>query len=294
MLAGAAAANGAVPEKFARARTIMQYGTPRSATTAQWVIVSAYACALGLKADVRKTHNLTTVINMARGGAPLFVTHISDVPEDEAGTDLGALQKRERATKRKYGVADGFRPDAWRETALALERGWQLPEGAIAYVQETSLVALRDWRIVADYAGVFGLAQGSIAALEVVEYIRLWDVLRRCCGPQMSEDYRKRLYGLVANVSVTAFEPMHRGPGSLAYDACEMYDVGAVERLLMKTALARRCPKLNNKLGLLGSWARLDGTFCRRYEAAAVATRVGFNQNPFERLKQRDLDPSGP
>ena len=117
------------------------------------------------------------------------------MPGDDGGTDLSGLEKRERATRNKYGVGDGFRPDAWRETARALEREWKLPEGAIAYVQETSLVALRDWRIVADYAGVFGLAQHSVAALEVVEYIRLWDVLRRCCGPQMSGDYRKRLYG---------------------------------------------------------------------------------------------------
>ena len=212
------------------------------------------------------------------------------MPGDDGGTDLRGLRKRERATGNKYGVGDGFRPDAWRETARALEREWKPPEGAIAYVQETSLVALRDWRIVADYAGVFGLAQHSVAALEVVEYIRLWDVLRRCCGPQMSEDYRKRLYGQVTNVSATAFKPMRRGPGSLAYDACEMYDVGAVERLLLKTALARRCPELNVKLDMDLPWSRLDGSFCRRYEAAAVAKRAHFNQNPFAMLKH----PSGP
>ena len=36
-------------------------------------------------------------------------------------------------------------------------------------------------------------------------------------------------------------------------------------------------------------WSRLDGSFCRRYEAAAVATRARFNRNPFAML-----DPSGP
>ena len=85
-------------------------------------------------------------------------------------------------------------------------------------------------------------------------------------------------------------KPMRRGPGSLAYDACEMYDVGAVERLLLKTALARRCPELNVKLDMDLPWSRLDGSFCRRYEAAAVAKRAHFNQNPFAMLKH----PSGP
>ena len=37
-------------------------------------------------------------------------------------------------------------------------------------------------------------------------------------------------------------------------------------------------------------WSRLDGSFCRRYEAAAVAKRAHFNQNPFAMLKH----PSGP
>ena len=74
LLAGVAAAagaapNGTVPGKFVGASIIVQYGTPRSATTAQWVIVSAYACALGLEARVRKTHQFDTAIQLARGGA---------------------------------------------------------------------------------------------------------------------------------------------------------------------------------------------------------------------------------
>ena len=60
----------------------------------------------------------------------------------------------------------------------------------------------------------------------------------------MSEDYRARLYGRVRNVSVTDFAPMRRGPGDVAYAACEMYDVDAAERALVETALFRRCPTM--------------------------------------------------
>ena len=98
----------------------------------------------------------------------------------------------------------------------------------------------------------------------------------------MSSDYRARLYGKATNVSATDFAPMHRGPGSVAYDACEMYDIGAAERLLLKTALFRRCPTMRSSLQKRSSWAKLNGTFCERYEAAAVATRAEFNQNPFK------------
>lgn len=100
----------------------------------------------------------------------------------------------------------------------------------------------------------------------------------------MSEDYRARLYGRVRNVSVTDFAPMRRGPGDVAYDACEMYDVDAAERALVETALFRRCPTMRAiQVGL--DWATLDGTFCRRYEAAAVATKMSWNHNPFPRLE---------
>ena len=115
-------------------------------------------------------------------------------------------------------------------------------------------------------------------------------VAQNSLGPVCPVPLTVRGNGEVANVSVTAFEPMRRGPGSLAYDACEMYDVFAVERMLMKTALARRCPELNVKLDMGLPWSRLDGSFCRRYEAAAVAKRAHFNQNPFAMLKH----PSGP
>ena len=108
-------------------------------------------------------------------------------------------------------------------------------------------------------------------------------------GARRPKEIYEEIYE-VTNVSATAFKPMRRGPGSLAYDACEMYDVFAVERMLMKTALARRCPELNVKLDMDLPWSRLDGSFCRRYEAAAVAKRAHFNQNPFAMLKH----PSGP
>ena len=54
--------------------------------------------------------------------------------------------------------------------------------------------------------------------------------MQRCCGPQLSKDYRLRLYGKVENVNVTHFKPMSKGPGDVNYDACDLYDIDAVER----------------------------------------------------------------
>ena len=84
----------------------------------------------------------------------------------------------------------------------------------MAYVQETATVAYRDWRVVDDYAKIFGLSLTDAATAKVVEFLRPWSVLRRCCGPQMSDDYRQRL--------LNASSRPHRPPGALNYDACEM------------------------------------------------------------------------
>lgn len=74
---------------------------------------------------------------------------------------------------------------------------------------------------------------------------------------------------------------MSRGPGSVAYDACEMYNIGTVEQALVNTVLYKRCPKMRSSLQSGIHWARLDGTFCKQYEAAAIKTKPGFNVNPF-------------
>ena len=66
----------------------------------------------------------------------------------------------------------------------------------------------------------------------------------------------------------------------MAYDNCEVYDVDAVEKAFVATSLVQKCPHLmRTQEGL--SWAKPNGGFCRRYMAAAVATRAAFNENPF-------------
>ena len=222
------------------------------------------------------------MLNDARRGAPLFVT-ARTTSSNETG---GSTHSKKGVALDRFSQPADFRLGAWRETARKLETAWHLPLGTIVYVQETAAVAMRDWRIVEDYAYAFGLLPESAAVGEVVAYVRLWDVLRRCCGPQLSEDYRARLYGKVKNVTVAQFAPMTRGPGDVAYDACEMYDIDAVERAIMKTELVKRCPDMR-ELAWEGrrdmEWATINGDFCRRYAAAAIKRKTPFNQNPFER-----------
>lgn len=88
---------------------------------------------------VHKTHLQDVAISKAATqGTLLFVTHNT---ESQARND-------------KFSMSSNFDPNSWRKTARALERQWNLSTGAIAYVQETALVSLRNWRVVTNYAGV--------------------------------------------------------------------------------------------------------------------------------------------
>ena len=101
----------------------------------------------------------------------------------------------------------------------------------------------------------------------------------------MSRHYRQRLYRQRRFAS--RGRPLQpNAPGHLSYDACEMYDVGAVERAVLDTSIYKRCSAsreadLGPSLGWLEGVGALDGTFCDRYTAAAIKSRAGFNEDPF-------------
>ena len=228
---------------------IVTYGAPRTATTLQTFAVRAIVCAARAeRALVEKTHLLDR-----------FKAHVAEHP-----------------TWRRFATAsdDSAAEDSgsWKKTARGLERDWNIAAGSLTYVQLTAAVGIRDWKIVEDYRPFFKITDDEFA--DVVQYVRLWDVLRRCCGPQMSEDYRARLYG-------NATYSPHRRPGSVDYDSCEMYDVDVVEKLLVGNPLFRRCPELQTveyrPPKSRKTWTTLNGTFCRTYEKAAVEARAQFN-----------------
>ena len=82
-------------------------------------------------------------------------------------------------------------------------------------------------------------------------------------------------------------------PGHLSYDACEMFDVDAVEAMLVRSRLFQRCPTLRtfhegDVSRLSVDAGPINGTYCRRYRDAAVATRASFNENPWELMRNNN------
>ena len=220
-----------------RREVVVTYGLPRTATTLQNFAVRAFLCAAKAeKATSKKTHTLE-----------LLQAHAKEFPgwrrfATESSFEHPGMSK---ADPRRFGdlFGDGAHdeggppPGAWNQTARQLERLWKIPVGSLSYVQLTATVGIRDWKIVEDYRPFFDITDDEFS--DVVQYVRAWDVLRRCCGPQMSADYRARLY------NDTRYVP-HRGPGSVDYDSCEMYDVDAIERELVGLRLFSRIVPLRS------------------------------------------------
>ena len=264
-----------------RREVVGTYGLPRTATTLQNFAVRAFLCAAKAeKATSKKTHTLE-----------LLQAHAKEFPgwrrfATESSFEHPGMSK---ADPRRFGdlFGDGAHdeggppPGAWNQTARQLERLWKIPVGSLSYVQLTATVGIRDWKIVEDYRPFFDITDDEFS--DVVQYVRAWDVLRRCCGPQMSADYRARLY------NDTRYVP-HRGPGSVDYDSCEMYDVDAIERELVGLRLFKQCKELRTPGSTLQegvAWAALDGTFCSRYKEAAIKTGAGFNENPWQMMGRK-------
>ena len=67
----------------------------------------------------------------------------------------------------------------------------------------------------------------------------------------------------------------------------------AVEAMLIRTRLFQRCPVLRSlqegdESGLAADAGPINGTYCRRYRDAAVATRASFNENPWELMRNNN------
>ena len=270
-----------LPESF------LQYGLPRTATTLQFITIQACLCALNhTSAKVQKSHNLA-----ASGDTGALVRGYGPAWRDAVranNTTAVFVTSTEGQSKRDPFVLTGHDStrthEPWQVEARALENAWDIPHRSIWYVQSVAAVARRDWKIIEDYREIFDLDKEEYGA--VVQFMRLWDVLRRCCGPQMSLDYRMRLYGK------KNYAP-HLTSESVAWDACEMYDIDQVELQFMRSTLVNRCngrpidggrPRstinLEDSLQARLLWSKVNGTFCSSYKNAAINEKLKFNQRP--------------
>lgn len=111
---------------------------------------------------------------------------------------------------------------------------------------------------VQPYANFFNLTTQHIKSMK--EYFQDWDVLRQCCGMQMSRTFKNDL--LPASLKTT---------GMKQHDFCEAFDINKLERHFMNTDLYQlldgyKLVRRINRPSLVDG--DLDGTYCSRYSDA--------------------------
>ncbi|XP_060567026.1 uncharacterized protein LOC132725858 [Ruditapes philippinarum] len=235
---------------------ILQYGRPRTATTLQFQIVCLmmamlhedeannvncfYRTGNRLKYNVIKTHKLMPFL-------------------DEIPPDSWIFMTSREADKVKLNG----------DKQLIKDKNFTVP-----YIADVRLVSKRSHFIVYEYQRIFGFSDAKME--KIAEYLRYWDVLRVCCGKQMSADWRNKL------VPSKYYVP-HHDPHSPTYPACEMYNISEVELGMINTHVYMKLSKADSLRRFIGkpemSNVVLDGTYCSRCNENIAKKKLKFNQN---------------
>ena len=121
-------------------------------------------------------------------------------------------------------------------------------------------------KYVMKYAKVFQLSQDDFQ--ELYGYLLKWDILRVCCGMQMSKHWRKQL---------------ERGTESErgSHEVCtKNIDIGAIERSYLQlnlTSSLKRNLVVADAVKPSNVDGDLDGTYCERYRSFVKTNPTGFN-----------------
>ncbi|XP_045179643.2 uncharacterized protein LOC123539194 [Mercenaria mercenaria] len=140
------------------------------------------------------------------------------------------------------------------------------------YIADIETVSKRGHFIVHEYRSMFRVDEEQIQ--QAVEYLRYWDILRLCCGKQMSADWRNYL-------SPTKNYKPHHSLHSSTYPACEIYNISKVEQLLIKTYVFQRfadIPSLRDVIGKPSNVdGNIDGQYCERCNRNISKNHLRFN-----------------
>jgi hypothetical protein len=233
----------------------VQYGVPRTATTLQF-------------------HTLCTI---------MYMLH-SDEPND-VGCHfvMGKMPYENIRTKTKYSLIKTHDPklllnhkqdwvfttDAiigdqnsdWREVAVKIQKQLGL-SNPIKYVQNLKKLEYYGYKLLVNEINqVFSLSETE--TIQLMDYLRYWEILRRCCGVQQSSENIHRLRGLPSKES-------HQF-GTMLYPACEIYDLDQVESSFLKTSIVQQYGSYSSTISTVSDMdPPLTGTYCSDYEKKIV------------------------
>lgn len=218
--------------------TIIQFGEPRSGSTLQFTTLCLMmlmlheeeAMSVGCffntgqvsKYMVIKVHRLQFVERIASSDTWIFMTVISNADKQQQ--------------KMRLEVGD---------VNLTIKNIVDLDE-----------VGRTGFYIATRYQSLFGLSDEKM--LHILQFLRYWDILRVCCGQQMSSDWRNKLAPQKDYIR-------KHDPDNLAYHACEMYNISQVEQLFINTYIFRKFSRIKLMRDFMGKPSTVDGTLDGNY-----------------------------
>ena len=256
---------------------IIQYGESRTASTLQFQTLCAFAM----------------VLNEAEPGR----VNCSFLPSYGTSGDLvdkAADQSTLHVVKTHVVPAEGFPKDAWLfvseiDDAVGSDDPWQ---GAaqqmsaelkheVKYVQVLSRLMTQGSGIATEYKPLFGLSDQQVE--QVVTYLRYWDILRMCCGAQMSDDWRAQLIGDAKPATSEGSYLMTAKP-----ENCQLHDIPAIERHTVRTQVFQLAAKGGEGTAYLRSTSslerdagyELDGGYCDWFNKEVACQQLSFNKLP--------------
>ena len=150
----------------------------------------------------------------------------------------------------------------------------------LKYTQHLEDVLTVGYKIAKDYQAIFGLNDSQMELL--LMFLEQWDVIRQCCGTQMSKHWRAQLISNTYDTSKSM---------------CSTYNITDVEKKLMATPVYKLLANTKTSNGFLKLILRpsihdkgdLTGTYCQTYNDAVKKYHLEFNHNmPRRRLKRRE------
>lgn len=237
-------------------RHIFQYGPPRTASTTQFNM----ACvSLFLHIRAHSPNLLNSTICTVAGSfsneeeAYKFTLQQDNMPQ--AVKSHVAEPDPRQVNNSTFIFASCDRKTDAEQTKVMLEAKG-LNVGVIQDLETLKKLGIDHWLKV--YADFFSLSPNDLQVMS--KYFKIWNVLRQCCGMQMSKSYRNDL--LPSDKKNSEFRP-HPFCGSIDTDVVEASFMNTeLYRLISQYQLMRR---MNRPSTVDGD---LNGTYCSRYSAA--------------------------
>jgi len=257
---------------------IIQWGVPRTATTLQFQTLCLImtlkhpektTCSfVQEKTTATEKSRLYSMIKHAKNSIIVLKTHDEKL--------MKTLRKKGRAAGRdvwlfatadnKTAGSDGNVLD-WQPTTAKLSKRLHTP---VKYAQVLSLLSARGKSILKDYKPIFQLSDEETD--HMMAYMSQWDILRQCCGAQMSDDWREFLV---------------RSHGKRRQDAgvCgskNLADLDEVEKRLTRLPVYKRFAlkgpvQLRKASGLDHAFS---GSYCSWFQRQVRCQKLEFNKLP--------------